>query len=300
MTTSTTTTTTTATTTTTGGAGGAGAGVVGGSSGTAAATNMTSTQTNTLLQVGPPTTLAQSLSTNGLGGKSSTLTVMRFTKLTPIVSCENLADMDQPPLQQQQHTTVNNNNADSSSDRSSPALKTSHIKRKSAGLIESVTRVNVSDGIFSSSKKTIANGHNSQTSTTTTTTTCKDQPSARQFRSASAVPTTTITKHRTTSPPVTSLDNLGGPVLGSSSGSTDNDNEQSDYNSDEDALASLRLRFLSGGINGVAGGGGGGGGSSNAMRHLAARNAALASSNSSLNGSISSATYTAGKLSVLI
>ena len=40
--------------------------------------------------------------TNVGGGKSSTLNVMRFTKLTPIVSCENLADMDQQQQQQQQ------------------------------------------------------------------------------------------------------------------------------------------------------------------------------------------------------
>lgn len=191
--------------------------------------------------------------------KSSTLSVMRFTKLTPIVSCENIADMEQQQAQKENA----NVNGETVSVPGKKMSRNSQIKRKSVGLIESVTRVNVSDGIFTSAQTRVAR---------------KDAGSSHQPRSGS------------TSAPAASLDSISAcpiAVLGSSS-STDGDNEQPsasiDYNSDEDPITSIRNRF-----NALS-----------PVHYLAARNAALASSNSSLNGSVSSATSNAAKLTVLL
>lgn len=298
------------------------------------------------------------LDASGSSTKSSTLSVMRFTKLTPIVSCENLADMDQPvtapppppppptitppqsttPNQPDKETTTINfesttttatttttTTTSRSPDMRSPSgrksiataysskqpMYNSQIKRKSTGLIESVTRVNVSDGILASgSGGSSVGGASSPNRTKKAETSIMNENGSggngiinlpvsiagtasshtaggRSFRSASAsvVP-----------PAVASLDNLVAfpiAVLGSSS-STDNDNEPTsatsvEYNSDEDTLVNIRSKFASAGTSPRA-----------MVRYLATRNAALASSNSSLNGSLSSATSTATKLTVKI
>ena len=190
------------------------------------------------------------------------------------------------------------------------AKRSSLIKRKSTGLIESVTRVNVSDGIYPSSPSPkLTNGRLSmknRTSTTSEADTCRAASRAaaamngRQLRSASAACVT---------PAVSSLDSLGGvcPVvvtaaamLGSSSSTDENEPPSAasiDYNSDEESpLTNVRLRFQS---SGAAVGGSGVTGTVNPMRYLAAaRNGPIASSNSSLNGSLCSATSTATKLTV--
>lgn len=291
----------------------------------------------------------------GNASKCSTLSVMRFTKLTPIVSCENLADMDQQ--QQQQSTSpsppppslnkspsrenspvanglkktlqgLTSGNIMSSSTKKTVVFN-SHIKRMSSDLIESMTRVNVSDGILASGvggvnssqivgggssggasspnqslkhRDTISMGAHSIAVAIATSIVGGGDVNGRQLRSASACSTTAVAA---AAPAVASLDNLVAfpiAVLGSSS-STDNDNEpisaaaSVDYNSDEDTTraasaavgtASLTSRAKSP-INGKT---------SSPMRYLAARNATLASSNSSLNGSLSSATSTASKLTV--
>jgi hypothetical protein len=190
------------------------------------------------------------------------------------------------------------------------AKRSSLIKRKSTGLIESVTRVNVSDGIYPSSPSPkLTNGRLSMKNRTSTTSEADTSRAAsraaaamngRQLRSASAACVT---------PAVSSLDSLGGvcPVvvtaaamLGSSSSTDENEPPSAasiDYNSDEESpLTNVRLRFQS---SGAAVGGGGFTGTVNPMRYLAAaRNGPIASSNSSLNGSLCSATSTATKLTV--
>lgn len=191
----------------------------------------------------------------------------------------------------------------SSSGTKQSSIYNSQMKRKSTGLIESVTRVNVSDGILASGncnttttsptplKRETITSRPSSTSTTNSNLAIiagmtSDYSAVRQMRSGS-----TIVE------PVTSLDNLVASfpiaVLGSSS-STDYDNEpiisaSIDYNSDDEGaskpgVVNFRQKFAST--------------NSSPMRYLAARNAALASSNSSLNGSLSSATSTATKLTV--
>lgn len=135
----------------------------------------------------------------------------------------------------------------------SRAANNSKIKRSSRGLIDSVTRVNVSDGI-------LASGGNTKDSAI---------KHSRQLRSASASVASSV--------PIALLDALGGcpiAVLGSSSSTDENDPYNSvDFNSDDETIVNIRNKFNI----------------SSPIRFLVARNAALTSSNSSLNGSVSSA-----------